>query len=308
MGRYKNQLAGLSLPINVFSVLLHILAVFTIIFSQLNGCKQFEQLMLWIGVPVLAISLILIILFKGYFLLVQHARLTIGFILLILSLVHIAAISDFFVFLHTSGSGLNNPYSFLKNSTIIPYILAVLEFVVAMALIIGAWIQKFSVVLVLIFAFYGGLFWCQSATLPGDQLNNIVLNFGLDRYLIAQLNWNTAFLFCLFMVVIGLVGILFGNKIRSNSVRLNWAVIPIYTLLAVGLAVIFHWYQIIFIIPLSISMCLITYRSGGRFFGNHFGSILIALIIAVSMCFLNQELGLAEKQNSSISAANKNVQ
>jgi len=295
MSRYKNQLAGLSLPINVFSVLLHILSVFTIILSQLNCFAGFKALMLWIGLPCLALSLVLIILFRGYYLLVQHARLTAGFLLMIISLIHITALNDFGSFLNTVTEGKDNSWSFLHAMKPLAAILAVIEFVIAIALIIGAWIRPASILLLLLFAFYTLLFWNQH---PFDGIENpaLAFSYGIDNYLVSQLNSDVAFVFCLFLSVIALVGAIFGGKIRSNSVKLNWGIIPVYTILSAGLAILLHWYALIFIVPLSISVCLVTYRSGGKLFGNHIGSLLVALLMALTMVFFQSQMGISRKQ------------
>jgi hypothetical protein len=300
MSRYKNQLAGLSLPINVFSVLLHILAVFTIILSQLNCFTAFKALMLWIGLPCLAVSIVLIILFRGYYLLVQHTRLCAGFMLLIISLLHITALTDFGGFLNTATDGKNNPWSFLHGTNVLAGILVVVEFVTAMALIIGAWIRPVSILLALLFTFYALLFWNQHP-FSGDTGSFATFSFGIDNYLISQLNISTAFVFCLFISVIALVGTVFGNKIRSNSVKLNWGIIPVYTILSAGLAILLHWYALIFIVPLSISLCLIIYRSGGKLLGNHFGSLLLAAVMAVTILFFQNQMGISRKQENKIS-------
>lgn len=300
MGRYKNQLAGLSLPINLFSVILHILAVFTIIFSQLSTFSDYEMLLLWIGFPSLIVSLGLIFLFKGHYLLVQHARLSAGFLLLILSLIHITALNDFGMFLHSYSSGENNSLAVLNGNNALAGILAVVEFVAAMALIIGAWIRPVSILLVVLFGMYTVLFFNQHP-FSGIAGSAATYSFGLDQYLLSELNLEAAFTFCIFLTVIGLVSALFGHKIRANSVQLNWAIIPVYTILSVGLAIVFHWYQLIFIVPLAILLCLITFRSGGRYLGNHFGALLMALLMALFLVFLQDQTGLSRKNTITIS-------
>ena|SRR6218665_3347922 len=299
MNRYQNQMAGLSYPINLFSVLVHILAVFTTIFSQLQFLKYYEQLMLWIGLPALVISLIIIILFKGYYLLVQHARLSVGFLLLLLSLIHITALQDFGMFLNSFTSGTDNPFAFANGINALAGILAVIEFVAAIALIIGAWIRPVSIFLILLFGFYTLLFFNQQP-FSGQPNELVSYSFGLDNYLLAEMNLKVSFVFVLFLTVISLVGAIFGHKIKSNSVKLNWAIIPIYTILSAGLAIVLHWYALIFIVPLAISLCLITYRSGGRIFGNHFGALLVALIMAMAMVFFQNQIGIARDQNITI--------
>jgi hypothetical protein len=300
MGRYKNQLAGLSLPINLFSVLLHILAVFTIIFSQLRFLNDYEMILLWISFPCLAVSLCLIFMFKGYYLLVQHARLSAGFMLLILSLIHITALHDFGMFLNAYTAGENNPLSFLSGNNVLAGTLAVIEFVAAIALIIGAWIRPFSILLVVLFGMYSVLFFNQHPF--GDMASTAVsYSFGLDQYLLSEMNLETAFTFCIFLTVISLVGALFGHKTQANSVQLNWIIIPVYTVLAVGLAIVLHWYPLIFIVPLTILICLITFRSGGRYFGNHFGALVMALLMALFLVFLQDQTGISRKNTTSIS-------
>jgi len=299
MNRYQNQLAGLSFPINLFSVLLHLLAVFTIIFSQLNCCKNVEQLMLWIGLPALVISLGIILLFKGYYLLVQHARLTAGYLLLVLSLIHITALHDFGMFLNSVAAGKDNPWHFIFGMNSLAGILSTIEFVAAIALIIGAWIRPICVFLVLLFAFYTLLFF-NLHPFSKQPTEVATFSFGIDNYLLAELNARVALTFCLFMTVISLVGVIFGHKTKSNSVQLNWGIIPTYTILSSVLAIVLHWYALIFIVPLGISFCLITYRSGGRFLGNHFGALLVALVMALSMIIFQDQLGITRKQETSI--------
>ncbi len=299
MNRYQNQLAGLSFPINLFSVLLHILAVFTIIFSQLNCCKPFEQLMLWIGLPVLVISLVIILLFKGYYMLVQHARLSAGFILLILSLIHITALKDFGMFLNSVSAGKENPWHFLNGMNALGGILAVVEFIAAIALIIGAWIRPVCIFLVLLFALYTMLFF-NLHPFSGKPTVVESYSFGIDKYLLAEMNTKVAFTFSLFLTVISLVGVIFGHKTKPNSVQLNWGIIPVYTILSTGLAIILHWYALIFIVPLAISFCLITYRSGGRLLGNHFGALFVALLMALAMVFFQDQIGISRKQDTTI--------
>ena len=296
MNRYQNQLAGLSYPINLTAVLLHILAVFTIISSQLNCLLSVRDLLLWIGIPVLVLSLGIILVFKGYFLLVQHARLTAGFILLILALIHLTSLNDLHAFFAVTTK--SNGFAFLGQNQFVPGFIAGFEFVGAIALIIGAWTRYTSVLLFFLFAFYTYLFFLQDPF--GGTIKTETFDFKIDRYLTAQLNVQIAFTFSLFMAVICLVGVIFGHKIKPNSVRLNWGIIPVYTILAAGLAVVLHWYALIFIVPITISLVLIVYRSGGRFLGNHIGSLLLATLFSISIVYFQNELGIARKEKSDL--------
>lgn len=66
--------------------------------------------------------------------------------------------------------------------------------------------------------------------------------------------------------------------IHPNSVRQNWRIIPISLLISGAFSWVFDWYFPITFTVISLLSALWIYRSGGRFFGNHFASSLLVTL------------------------------
>lgn len=296
MNKYRHQLSGLSLPLNVFAVVLHALAALTLIVSQLNCCAPIRGWMVWSALPTLVITLGMVIVLRGYYLLVQHTRLVSGFAILILALMHATSLPDFTRFLNyaTGAAVPNNPAAALHGSSWLAIALTCIEFTAAIGLLIGSWLRIFASLIILIFGWYAFIFFYGATAEP----STMQWTFGLDPYLLNQLNVNTAFVFSVFMVIIALVTVIFGGKIHPNSVKLNWGLIPVLTLLSAGLAILLHWYALIFIVPIAISLALLIYRSGGRFLGNHYGSTLISIVFILCLIFFQHHLGIDRSQHT----------
>jgi len=63
-----------------------------------------------------------------------------------------------------------------------------------------------------------------------------------------------------------------------NTVRQNWAIIPISLLLIAFFCWVFGWYFPLLFGFIALITALWAYRSGGKIFGNHYGSALLTII------------------------------
>lgn len=66
--------------------------------------------------------------------------------------------------------------------------------------------------------------------------------------------------------------------IQPNSVKQNWYIVPVSLLLIGALSWVFGWYFPLLFGGIALITALWIYRSGGRLFGNHWGSALMTLL------------------------------
>jgi uncharacterized membrane protein YphA (DoxX/SURF4 family) len=63
--------------------------------------------------------------------------------------------------------------------------------------------------------------------------------------------------------------------ITPNTVRQNWAIVPISLVLVTAFSWVFGWYFPLLFAAVALVTALWIYRSGGKVFGNHWGSALM---------------------------------
>lgn len=302
MRRQKQNLDGLSLPINSFVVILQLLGILGVMAAFLPCLHFVSNYILWPSAGVCVASVLLLFLFKGFPLFVFYSRFVLGFLLICIALVQATSIDQlqFFIdYVSNDARVPSNMISFLhEHASGVSICLVAIEFVIGVALLIGGWVRYVSIAGVLVLAFYGLAFWnLTHMNVPViDESTPVTLwNFKLDHYLAGQLSYTFCFVFACCMFYIAGMGIAFGHKIYPNSVKLNWYLLPILTALAAGFSVLLHWYTPLFLVPLTLMVCLLIYRSGGRLFSNHFGSLLMALVVIVCFIRFQHPLGIEMK-------------
>lgn len=312
MKRRKQNLDGLSLPINSFAVVLQLLSIFGLMASFLPCLHFMANFILWPSVAIFGVTAILLFLFKGFPLFVFYGRFVLGFLFICSALVQVSSMDQFGYFLRTACDGINvqnNMLGFLyEHADLVAVVCVALEFVVGVALLIGAWVRFASIGSLIIAAFYLVCFWnlLHLNTLNIDESGIFESwNFKLDGYLAKELTNTVCLVFACCMAYISALGIVVGQKIYPNSVKLNWYLLPILSGLSACFSVLLHWYVPLFLIPLTLMTCLLIYRSGGRFLANHFGSLLIALGFIVCFLQFQKPLGIEMKPAKEIKTKSK---
>lgn len=306
MRRKKQNLDGLSLPINSIVVVLQLLSILGIMASFLPCLHFLLNYILWPSVVVFGVSALLLFVFKGFPLFVFYGRFVLGFVLVGVGLVQATFIDQFQLFIAYVSDDVrfpSNTIAFLhENVPAVAISMVVITFVAGIALLIGAWVRYVSIAAALLFVVCGLAFWnlMHMGAAIDESVPVKLWDFNLDHYLSGQLSYSFCFVFACCMFYIAGMGIAFGHKIYPNSVKLNWYLLPILTGLSAGFSVMLHWYTPLFLIPLTLMACLLIYRSGGKLLANHFGSLIVALVLMICFIEFQKPLGIGMKPGKEI--------